>query len=152
MSDDIMDQVIEDIKASYVKISLQVDESTDVSKLLSAIGIGPVHNIESHRCVQYDKEFFTIYQLHLDRIGYICTDGASAMLGNRLGVAAMMRKEIPELTITHCFLHRQETRATTLRQEFIQNMEDVDDDNIIKEDLIKLRHNRGIQMEFADGP
>ena len=30
-------------------------------------------------------------------------------------------------------------------------MEDVDDDSNIKEDLIELRNNHGIQMEFADG-
>ena len=38
-----------------------------------------------------------------------------------------------------------------IRHPFKQNMEDVDDDSNIKEDLIELRNNRGIQMEFADG-
>ncbi|XP_068229365.1 protein FAM200C-like [Palaemon carinicauda] len=33
---------------------------------------------------------------------------------------------------------------------FMQNLEDLDDDVSIKEDLIDMRHNRGIQMEFTN--
>ncbi|XP_068245147.1 protein FAM200C-like [Palaemon carinicauda] len=33
---------------------------------------------------------------------------------------------------------------------FMQNLEDVDDDGSIKEDLIDMRHNSGIQMEFTN--
>ncbi|XP_068229400.1 protein FAM200C-like [Palaemon carinicauda] len=33
---------------------------------------------------------------------------------------------------------------------FMQNLEDVDDDGSIKEDLLDMRHNRGIQMEFTN--
>ena len=40
-------------------------------------------------------------------IGSICTDGAPAMLGNHSGFAAMLKKEILELKVTHCLLHRQ---------------------------------------------
>ena len=40
-------------------------------------------------------------------LGSICTDGAPAMLGNRSGFAAMLKKEISELKVTHCLLHRQ---------------------------------------------
>ena len=47
-------------------------------------------------------------------IGSICTDGAPAMLGNRSGFAAMLKKEIPELKVTHCLLHRQVLAFKTL--------------------------------------
>ena len=47
-------------------------------------------------------------------IGYICTDGAPAMLGNRSGFAAMLKKEIPELKVTRCLLHRQALAFITL--------------------------------------
>ncbi|XP_076314915.1 protein FAM200C-like [Tachypleus tridentatus] len=36
------------------------------------------------------------------------------MLGNRSGFAALMRKEVPNLKITHCFLHRHSLAAKTL--------------------------------------
>ena len=54
------------------------------------------------------------HQLHLDQIGSICTDGAPAILSNRSGFAALLRKEIPNLKITHCFLHRHALAAKTL--------------------------------------
>ena len=38
------------------------------------------------------------------RFGF--TDGAPAMLGNRSGFAALMRKEVPNIIVTHCILHR----------------------------------------------
>ena len=39
-------------------------------------------------------------------IGSVCTDGAPAMLCNRSGFAAMLKKKIPELKVTHCLLHQ----------------------------------------------
>ncbi|XP_076325801.1 protein FAM200C-like [Tachypleus tridentatus] len=104
MSVDILEQVVADIKASPVKISLQVDESTDSLKT-TALAIDVLNKIQ---------EFFSRNELHLDKIGSICTDGAPAMLGNRSGFAALMRKEVPNLKITHCFLHRHSLAAKTL--------------------------------------
>ncbi|XP_076315873.1 protein FAM200C-like [Tachypleus tridentatus] len=104
MSVDILEQVVADIKASPVKISLQVDESTDSLKT-TAQAIDVLNKIQ---------EFFSRNELHLDKIGSICTDGAPAMLGNRSGFAALMRKEVPNLKITHCFLHRHSLAAKTL--------------------------------------
>ena len=97
MSDDILEQVVVDIKASPVKISLQVDESTDVSnccQLLVLVRYVKNNKVEESFLFCHSlkttskaievfsmiKEFFTRYQLHLDRIGSICTDGAPAML------------------------------------------------------------------------
>ena len=40
MSEDILEQVVDDIKASPVKISLQVDESTDVSNCYELVVVG----------------------------------------------------------------------------------------------------------------
>ena len=59
-------------------------------------------------------EFFTNQQLHLDVIGSICTDGAPAVLGNRLGFAALMRKEIPNQKVTRCLLRRHAPAARKL--------------------------------------
>ena len=47
-------------------------------------------------------------------IASIRTDGAPAMLGNRSGCTAMLRKEIPELKVTHCLLHGQAHAFKTL--------------------------------------
>ena len=53
------------------------------------------------------KEFFTEYDLHLSLIGSICTDGAPTMLGNRSCFAALLKKKIPNLKVTHCMIYRQ---------------------------------------------
>ena len=55
-----------------------------------------------------------MYNLNLKMIGSICTDVASAMLGNRSRFAAMLKKEISELKVTHCLLHRQALTFKTL--------------------------------------
>ena len=40
------------------------------------------------------------------KIGSICTDGAPAMLGNKSEFAALVKKEAPNVTVTHCMLYR----------------------------------------------
>ncbi|KAK3885513.1 hypothetical protein Pcinc_010254 [Petrolisthes cinctipes] len=121
LSDDILEQVVADIKASPVKISLQVDESTDVSnccQLLAVVRYVKKKKVEDNFlfCQSLKtttqaidvfnkiKEFFARNELHIDSISSICTDGAPAMLDNRSGFAALMRKEIPNLKITAFFI------------------------------------------------
>ena len=53
------------------------------------------------------KDFFIEHNLHLSLIGSICTDGAPAMLDNCSGFAALLKKEVPTLKVTHCKIHRQ---------------------------------------------
>ncbi|CAB4056347.1 unnamed protein product [Lepeophtheirus salmonis] len=79
MSDDILEQVVDDIKDS--------PSSTCRTIKLKKVSYLPLteDNIETHRRVQCDKRI-PRYQLHLDRIGSICTDGTPAILGNRSGL------------------------------------------------------------------
>ena len=130
MSEDILEQVIADIKTSLVTISLQLDESTDVSncsQLIAVVRYVKKKKIEESFlfCQSLEtttkpkdvfgmiKEFFMKHQLHLDKIGSICTEGAPAMLGNRSGFVALLRKEILSLKINHCFVHRHALAAKT---------------------------------------
>ena len=124
-------KVVADINASPVKISLLVDESTDVSNTSQLIAVVRyVKNKEIEESFLFCqslkitspakdvfdmiKEFFLKHQIHLDKIGSICTRGAPTMLGNRSGFAALLRKDIPNLKSTHCFLHRHALAAKTL--------------------------------------
>ncbi|XP_042236440.1 protein ZBED8-like [Homarus americanus] len=52
-------------------------------------------------------------------LGTLCTDGAPAMLGNTSGFAALVKKEAPQVIVTHCFLHRGQIlkRLIELRAE-----------------------------------
>ncbi|XP_013790804.1 protein ZBED8-like, partial [Limulus polyphemus] len=47
--------------------------------------------------------------------------GTPAMLGNRSGFAALMKREIPEVRVTHCLLHRYALAAKTL----LKSLQDV---------------------------
>lgn len=68
------------------------------------------------------KEFFTRHQLHLDRIGSVCTDGAPDMLGNRSEFAALIKK-IPNLKITHIFFYWHPFAARTLAPDLKKTLE-----------------------------
>ncbi|KAL4104806.1 hypothetical protein QTP88_020082 [Uroleucon formosanum] len=46
--------------------------------------------------------------------GSLCTDGAPSMLGKSSGFTALIKKEIPDIIITHCFLHRHALASKTL--------------------------------------
>ena len=121
---DIRDQRISDLKASPLKISIQLDESTDVSNCSQLICFvcyikekkveeeflfcQPLPRTTTAKDIfKLVKEFFIKHNLDIKVIGSVCSDGAPAMLGNRSGFAAMLKEEISELKITHCLLHRQ---------------------------------------------
>ena len=124
ISADILDQVISDIKTSSAKISIQLDESTDVSncsQLIAFVRYVKMSVIEEEFlfCKALEttttardvfnlvKKFFDTYEISLQVIGSVCTDGAPVMLGNRSGFAALVKNEVPDATVTHCILHRQ---------------------------------------------
>ena len=52
------------------------------------------------------KEFFIEHDLHLNLIDPFFTDKASAMLGNRSGFAALLKK-VPTLKVTTCMIQSQ---------------------------------------------
>ncbi|XP_042228588.1 protein ZBED8-like [Homarus americanus] len=47
-------------------------------------------------------------------LGTLCTNGAPAMLGTTSGFAALVKKEAPQVIVTHCFLHRHVLASKTL--------------------------------------
>ena len=127
--------MIEELRISNHKISLQLDESTDISnccqlmvfvkyikdgeikeeflfcRTLKSTSKGlDIYNILNH--------YFHTKQLNFDMIGSICTDGAPAMLGNKSGLKGILLKETPNIIVTHCIIHRQILAAKTLPENF----------------------------------
>ena len=47
-------------------------------------------------------------------IGRLCTDGAPAILGKTSRFASLVKKEVPHIIVTHCFLHRHALASKTL--------------------------------------
>ena len=44
----------------------------------------------------------------------VCTDGAPAMLGSKSGFRALVQRKVPNVTFTHCFIHREALASKTL--------------------------------------
>ena len=95
-----MDQVIAEIKASSLKISLQLDESTDVENCSQLIVlVRYVHDgsikedflfcedlqrtTKAKDIFQCVRNFFAKHDLDMQVIGSVCTDSAPTMLGNK---------------------------------------------------------------------
>ena len=131
LSLDILNQVIADIKANPLKISLQLNETTDVENCSQLIAlVRYVHDgaitekflfcedlkrtTKGKYIFPCVKNFFAKHDLHIQIIGSVCTDGAPAILGNKPGFFALMKQEIPHLQGTHCFLHRHALASKTL--------------------------------------
>ena len=134
ISEDILQQVIADVKASPIKVSLQLDESTDVSSCSQLLVF--VRYVKEKEVVEeflfctplktttkavdvfnIVKEFFLNHEMSLDMVGSLCTDGAPAMLGNKSGFASRVKKEVPHITVTHCMLHRHALAAKSLPEK-----------------------------------
>jgi len=139
MSQDITTQVVSEMKQSPAKISMQIDESTDVSnhsQLL--VFVRYVHE----RCIKEEflfcerletttkavdvfrliQSFFGRHELAWDLIGSICTDGAPAMIGKKSGFVAMVKEKAPHVLTTHCVLHRQALASKTLPKKLKEVM------------------------------
>lgn len=134
MSSNVLKQVIEELNSSLFPFSMQLDESTDVSQCSQLlVFVRYVHHdtrsikeeflfcdslLETTKAsdvFEIIKRFFIEHNVDWKtKLGSICTDGAPAMLGKSSGFAALVKKEIPHVIITHCFLHRHALASRTL--------------------------------------
>ena len=131
MSCNILDQVVQEIKDSPIRISLQLDESTDISNISQLIvytryikdcGIkdeflfcqGLQTTSKAADVFRLVDEFFQRHQIKWEKVGSVCTDGAPAMIGHRSGFAALVKERVPDLIMNHCVLHRHALAAKTL--------------------------------------
>ncbi|KAL0879709.1 hypothetical protein ABMA27_003424 [Loxostege sticticalis] len=134
MSSNVLKQVIEELNASPFPFSMQLDESTDVSQCSQLLVFvryvkhdtrsikeeflfcdSLLETTKASDVFEMIKIFFIEQNVDWKtKIGSICTDGAPAMLGNTSGFAAMIKKEIPHVIITHCVLHRHALASRTM--------------------------------------
>ena len=134
MSDDICDQLTENLKSSY--FALQVDEATDVAKDAHLITyVRYVLENEIKEDILFCKpiegkstaiEFFNIIDnffkdnglLWANCIG-LCTDGAQSMAGKHAGLQTIVRNVAPRAIWTHCMLHRQSLVSKSMSSELL---------------------------------
>lgn len=133
MSLDLTQQVLTELKASPHPYSMQLDETTDVaqcSQLL--VFVRYVHSgsikeeflfcrpllttTKAQDVLAIINDFFAQHDFDewKKKLGSICTDGAPAMLGNKSGLTSLIKAEAPQVTVTHCILHRHALASKTL--------------------------------------
>ena len=130
MSDDIKNQVVEQIKQSPSYV-LQLDESTDVSSCAQLmVYVRYIHNCDFKEellfCQPLDSQtrgidifnkvdnFFVDEGLDWRRVGAVCTDGAPSMLGSHSGFQTRVKQIVPDVITNHCMIHREALAAKTL--------------------------------------
>ncbi|XP_076806381.1 zinc finger BED domain-containing protein 5-like [Clavelina lepadiformis] len=123
MSVDIADQVIAGVKASKFGFSIQLDESTDVTKccqLLVYVRFTQDNSVKTELLMSQDlpsttrgkdifnvvNDFFRLNDLDWGKLVGCTTDGAPSMLGRKSGFTAHVKAVSPHTTIVHCFIHR----------------------------------------------
>ena len=123
IGEDILSQVVADLKASPTKFSIQLDKTTDVANLNQLIAFvryvkGQKIKEEFLFCKQLITtakaidmknildDFFTSNGLFWNMVSAVCTDGAPAMIGCKSGLRDLIKSVAPHIAFTHCMLHK----------------------------------------------
>ena len=69
------------------------------------------------------KAFFEKHDIPLEKIGFVCIDGAPAMLGCKSGFVTLLKEMNPNLVIIHRILHRYALMSKTLPDNLIEVMD-----------------------------
>lgn len=156
MSSDIQCHVHEKLSDGRV-FSLQLDESTDISKkcqLLSYIRFVDEESIIEQflSCTELPStstgaDVYNSISSTLEQNGLswknclsVCTDGAPAMTGRFKGFVARVKEDFPSVGSTHCFIHREALMAKTIPTELKSVLDSVVNMvNFVKSRALKTR-------------
>uniref|UniRef100_A0A8C4N202 Uncharacterized protein n=1 Tax=Eptatretus burgeri TaxID=7764 RepID=A0A8C4N202_EPTBU len=133
MSQDIKDQVLDQVRASPV-FAIQLDETTDVAQCYQPLMYARFmsgNSVKEEMLFCYPMESYTTAadifqvvsnfsqknQLSWDSLVGVCTDGAPAMLGLQSGFITRVKEKSPSAMGTHCILHREALASRTLPAE-----------------------------------
>ena len=142
ISEDILHQVVADLKASHTKFSLQLDETTDFANLNQLIAFAHYvtedkikeeflcKHLTTAKAIDVKKildDFFTNNGLTWSMVSAVCTDGAHAMMRCNFGLRGLIKGDAPHITITHCMLHRHVLMSKTLPSSLADVLKIVDE-------------------------
>ena len=131
MSHDILNQIADEIRASKAKISIQLDESTDVSNCAYLlvycryVNAGELkeefltsESLETTTkavdVLEKMDHFFQQNNISWNHVVSLCTDGAPSMLDAKSGFTTLVKKRAPHIISDHCSLHRHAVASKTL--------------------------------------
>ncbi|XP_050064407.1 protein ZBED8-like [Aphis gossypii] len=114
MSTNILEQVIQELDSTPFLFSMQLDEGTDISQC-SQLVFPLLKTTRAIDVFEMITNFFSKHKLNYKKkLGSPCTKGAPSKLGKSSGFTALIKKEIPDIIIIHCFLHRHALASKTL--------------------------------------
>lgn len=143
ISEYLLENAIYDILHSDTgSFSIQLDESTDVASYAQLMVFArflkngifkevflfciPLElTTKANDIFAVVDRFFKKHGLDWKMLAGCCTDGAPAMLGNKSGLKALIKKQNNETIITHCIIHRQALAAKTISAELTKTLEQV---------------------------
>lgn len=67
-------------------------------------------------------DFFKTYDIPWSNCTSICTDGAAAMMSNKKGFISCVKRQNPNIEITHCCIHCEALMIKNLPTELLQTM------------------------------
>ena len=122
IANDILSQLIAQIRDSPCRISLQFDETVDIksiSQLVAYVSFVKENAIvdELLFCQEMKERtgakdvFDLVHAFHRknsiawNKVGSVCTDGAPAMIGHRSSFVALMKQVAPHIVSNHCAIH-----------------------------------------------
>ena len=131
IDEDILSQVVTDLKASPKKFNIQLDETIDVANLNQLIAfvryvkeqevkeefllckllITTAKGIDVYQIL---NDFFTSNGLSWNMVSSMCTDGAPTMIGCKSGLRGLIKYDALHIAFTHCMLHRHARVSKTL--------------------------------------
>jgi len=134
MSNDILQQVISEVKSSTVGFTIQLDETTDVANhaqllvFVRYVGNGCIQeellmNTELEATTKGEgifkmvQSFFDQHGLEWGALTGCTSDGAPAMLGVKSGFKARVLEVAPHVIFTHCMIHRFALPCKVLPEE-----------------------------------
>ncbi|XP_034052451.1 zinc finger BED domain-containing protein 5-like, partial [Gymnodraco acuticeps] len=118
--------VLKKMKTEKVKnpsgtFALQLDESTDVSGEAQLIAfVRYKDTLEMNEHILFCKKLTgrtTGQDLDWKSCSHVCTDGAAAMTGRVNGLMAHIKKVNPDVTWTHCMIHREALASKRMSPE-----------------------------------
>lgn len=124
MSNDIEEQLVSKIKRSTC-FALQCDESTDISNCCQLLVF--VRFLDDDKIIKEEllisrelettsrginvmnirSEYFENHNIMWEKLIGFCTDGASAMLGSRSGLATLIKQKNSSVVTRHCIIVRR---------------------------------------------
>ena len=131
MAEDILVQVIEEVKSSPVKFCLQFDKSTDIAScvvLLEYIHYVHCNMIkeeillcENLTTMTKDEDVFNTVSHFLQsngidwhRVQQVSVDDAPAIMGGQRGFKGFVKRENLSIQVDHCTIHRYSLASKTL--------------------------------------